>query len=697
MPLPRATLTITGALLVATGLSTLAATPSPASAPAPVDQVFERIDVDHVDGASFTVVGEVFPGEQNIVTSGYGALSAAGTPTGGGTVHVYRPGSTLADWTEIRLVEPDDGLVFPNQATIHDVDGDGDNDVITPYGYFFDTDPSRVGGPLERSGIAWWENAGVDGSGHPLPFERHDIITDQPWSYHSAIVADLDDDGIDDLLSTGEQGRSAANQADDAISLQFFAGLGDGAFATPTQIADVGGSIPVVYDVDGDGRLDIISSQYFDVGSGAQAEAATFVWLERGDDAVPGLGAGDFTPHTIATRLATPAGRGVGPGFQIRPVPNLHGDGEVAWVGTNHTNRCTLTSLPPEEVFELVPGPDPTEQWRLVTLSNPSVAAPACPADYPTVPIFPGEEITSRFGYGQAAPGVFGYGDVDGDGDVDLLVSGDGDRRLFWIEQVAAHEFVLHTLTAPGEEFGQSGGAVVADLDDDGNNELVFSSFDTDTVALWRRATVEDPLVTATTLSIAPRTPTVRPGRPVQVTLTLEGAAGGGTRGVTASLVTLSTGTRTELPPIDLTETTPGSYQGTLTLRPRSRQRLSIAYAGTELSPLHRDAPATTVRRLDVVSTVSRFGRATITTRRSRLAWTAKVAPAARRAVVLQTRVCKRGACTWRSQDRAITKASGMVRVVAKLPKGTSKWRLSVRQDSWGLAAVSGVRTVRRR
>jgi len=37
----------------------------------------------------------------------------------------------------------------------------------------------------------------------------------------------------------------------------------------------------------------------------------------------------------------------------------------------------------------------------------------------------------------QAAPGIFGVGDIDGDADKDILLSGDGDPHVYWLQQHA--------------------------------------------------------------------------------------------------------------------------------------------------------------------------------------------------------------------------------------------------------------------
>ncbi|HTW13652.1 MAG TPA: VCBS repeat-containing protein [Nocardioides sp.] len=576
-----------------TATTSASAAPAPATAPE-----FTRVNVDTgIQGASFTVVGEIFDGEQNLVTSGFGALGAGGLPVGGGTLQVYRPKANLADWRKVTVFDTTENVIFPNQPTLSDVDGDGDTDIIVPAGNFFES-----AGGVNRGSLTWWENTGPT-----TPFVRHNILTGQAWSYHGVQHVDFDGDGIRDIITVGEQGRVAGNLTDDDVQTQFLKGKADLTFEAPVSLGDVGGSLPVVHDVDGDGELDIITSQYFDVGSGAaDAGRATFLWLERGDDGVPGLSADDFTPHTIATLDDTPAGgRGVGQGFQIRPVPDFRAPGTVSWIGTNHTNRCVLPILASEQVLEFLPPADPTQQWTLNTLSTPATSTPDCTDDFRNnlLPIFPGEDITSRATYGQGAPGVFGYGDIDGDGDVDLAVSGDGDRRLFWIEQLADGKTLQHTLTAPGEEFGQAGGAVVADLNGDQVAELVFSSFDRNALAIWRRTPVVKVEVPTTvtntvkseTVRSALSVSTKRKGKAKRTTyaVRLDAATGGPARrvkvvfdparGKTKVLRTLTVRGKN------------GDFAGSFSWRAPRRGTLRFTYAGTTLSPTLRDTAARTV------------------------------------------------------------------------------------------------------
>ena len=373
------------------------------------------------------------------------------------------------------------------------------------------TRPGRAT-PLNRGSITWWENTGPASA-----FIRHDVLTEQPWAYHGVQFADLDGDTNKDIITVGEQGKSPSDPLDDLVEMQFLAGNGDGTFDAPVALSATGGSLPVVYDVNGDSRLDIVSSQYFGFPSGPDAAILpSFRWYEQtGVIGGGGLDATNFTEHTIATFAQTAYG------FQIIPVPDLHGDGKVGWVGSNHMSKAGPGGnfIPAfESVYEFTPGADKTQPWPVTTLSNP-----ADPAD----------RMAARSAAGSAAPGVIGYGDIDGDGDIDLAVSGDGDekvvgacvasntcaRRVFWIEQRATGAFLQHTLTGPTERFGQAGGAVVADLDGDGANELAFSSFERNTLAIWKRAGGGDPQAISSVTGFKTKTRVLKKPKTVRDTI----------------------------------------------------------------------------------------------------------------------------------------------------------------------------------
>lgn len=565
------------------------------------DPTFARIDVDTaIAGASFSTVGEVFAGEQNIVTSGYGELDENGRPIDHGTLQLYRPGASLTEWTKIQVFGPEAGLTFPNATTIDDVDGDGDNDIILASGYFFGTDPAFPDGQILSGAITWWENTGTE------DFVRHDVITGQGASYHGVQLADLDGDGINDLVSTAEEARAAGSQYDDSIETHFFKGNADHTFDAPVALADVGGSQPVVADVDEDGDLDIITSRYFDPMRDSDFATGTFpapsyLWLENTDtDGV--LTAEDVTVRTIATIGDT------GMGFQILPVPDFREPGKISWVGTNHVNRCTFAILLPalawpEQVIEFTPGDDITEPWTRTTLSDPDTPVEPCPADYGTnrdnYPVF-SDAITSRYGPGQGAPGVLGHGDLDGDGDVDLAVAGDGDRRLWWIESHADGSTELHQLTEEGEFFGQSGGAAVADLDGDGANEMVFSSFDEDTLAIWTRDGAIDLTTMVTTkLKATPKKSKVKAGKSATWKVVLRGAEDGPKRSVRVTF-TPKKGKTTKVGTVRVGPAGSAKQTGKLTWKPTNAGKLTFRYAGTSVTPLLSDTAAKTTVKVKI-------------------------------------------------------------------------------------------------
>ena len=270
---------------LATALSATALLAPVAQADPPVDPAvaasFTRTNVDpSITGAAFTVTGSVFGAEKNLVTSGFGTF-AMGTPTSAGTVQVYRPGGNVGVWNKVTVFGTGANIITPNQPTVADVDGDGDNDVLVPGGYFFDTyDPNPPPGDQSQSrgSLTWWENTGPS-----TAFVRHDIALAQPWAYHGIEFADLDGDGNKDILTVGEQGKSPSDPTDDLIQMELHAGNGDGTFDPPAIIATTGGSLPVVHDVNGDGRLDIVSAQYFGFAERPGCRGHAVVPLVRAD------------------------------------------------------------------------------------------------------------------------------------------------------------------------------------------------------------------------------------------------------------------------------------------------------------------------------------------------------------------------------------------------------------------------------
>jgi hypothetical protein len=506
----RRTRTVAVVALVAAS-ATIMAGCRPALSPREPSRVadFTINKVADQDYAGFTVTGDLL-GNKNleIVTTSLNITYNA--PINGvpqrpsivpGSMTLHQGSGT--NWTSTKVFDTDAGLVFPNEPTISDVDGDGRNDIIVPSGNFF---TRAANPPIGKGAMTWWKNNG-DGT-----FSRNDVATNVNGSYHVAIHVDFDGDGIKDIVTNYEDGGFPGFPFGPALpfglavpitKVQYFPGLGGGNFGPVVDLANGGGSLPSVVDMDLDGDFDVASAQYFGVkatptgqvppfapGCGPQGCTTdeSFVWFENlaGKNAGP-LDSADFTKHVIA--------RGLGESFELRPVDNIDGNGRYGAIGINHVNP-NVSGLPgvaavAPQVVRLTPGADIRQPWNVQRIDSGFTVDDVRP--------------------GQAAPGFSNDGDVDGDGDVDIVLSGDSDGTIYWLERKAGGGWAQRDLItefggaaqlaqlttpqpkypnqpalSPNSGYGQ-GSVSIADLNRDGRNEIVISSFNSATVEVISR------------------------------------------------------------------------------------------------------------------------------------------------------------------------------------------------------------------
>ncbi len=390
----------------------------PADARLPVDSRFQRYMVSNdLDGPAYVAVGDL-DGDQTpeIVVASLGVIAGSFQ----GSLTMYKRGATLGDWTPTTISSD---FKFANQPTIVDMDGDGDKDILLPVGFF-----ACKFLAIQCGAVHWFEQTA---SG----WTKHDIVTEQVEFYHSAVLADMNGDKLKDLVTVAEDFDPPSKGSSE---LQVFYATDDkGNFeSTPTVIGAGLGSFPRVHDIDDDGDLDIASAEFFHGDD-------SFAWYERTADG--------WQRHVIDADS--------GPSIQMTLVPNLYGDGKLRAVGTNHTN----TERDPPDAWESavlvfeIPD-DPTQPWIKTKVSEGIVSRK-------------GDLTMNRYD----APGIHGVGDIDGDGDIDIAVSGDGDQRVFWLEQTAPGQFETHVLEA---DLGQAGGQVITDLDGDGKPEIIVTGYE---------------------------------------------------------------------------------------------------------------------------------------------------------------------------------------------------------------------------
>jgi hypothetical protein len=306
-----------------------------------------------------------------------------------------------------------------NSLVVTDFDGDGDPDLF--WGDFFE------------AGLLYIENSGscarADLRDEPVPFPPDDPL--ETSGYNAPAFGDLDGDGDRDLL-VGVIGGAYNPLTTSADNLYFLENDGsDWSLRTRRFLRglDVGSeSVPALADLDGDGDLDLLLANRIDpeerntsvihrwenVGSSGDP-----VWREAGS--LPMRGAYQYAPA----------------------FGDLDGDGRPDLVlATWRDELAYYRNEGSGSGFVLA---DST----LVTLTRGSYAVPT-------------------------------LGDVDGDGDLDLLVGESSGTINFYRNEGTSSrpEFELVTDEFAGIDVGRRSSPELADLDGDGDLDLLVGSDD---------------------------------------------------------------------------------------------------------------------------------------------------------------------------------------------------------------------------
>lgn len=408
---------------------------------------YEKLVVkDPQQSAAFIAVDDLDGnGKQEIVLTTLIEQSPPGPPTSAsrGALRVFSiTGGAQGPWTEKTLIPTTDpqGYPFINAPQVFDVDEDGVKDLIVNTGFLTTLGGAQfwLKGPAftQRSNFAPQTTGGMT-----------------QFFWHEASQADLDGDGRKDIVTTSVQTQSATNPSGGsagsyALKTEWHRHLGNGVFEYRKIRDDAGGVFVKTRDIDADGDPDIVLTHFF-----GPPQKASVIWLEM---TVRPSAANNYNGTWVEHEID----RSIGLGYALE-FADMDGDGrdDLIVASHNHQDDTRLkdasgkTLYPPGLFYFTVPSdPRTAGVWQKHVIStNFKVTLAGSPAS-------------------QGVPGIFGVGDLNGDGRPDLAVPGDGNDQLYAFINRGGGQFDEESVDKGEKMFGM---ALIADVDGDGITEIV--------------------------------------------------------------------------------------------------------------------------------------------------------------------------------------------------------------------------------
>ncbi|MDT8303290.1 MAG: FG-GAP-like repeat-containing protein, partial [Sedimentisphaerales bacterium] len=301
--------------------------------------------------------------------------------------------------------------------------------------------------------------------GYVSLFGSQQVISTQADAANSVYACDLDGDGDSDILS--------ASTIDDKIA--WYENLGGGAFGSQQVISTQARFANSVYacDLDGDGDNDVLSASTFD---------DKVAWYEN-------LGGGIFGPQQILDDWLDYA-----PSVY---ASDLDGDGDNDVLSVSTYNDTIAW-------YENLGGGTFSSRQVVSTQSDGPTSVYACDmdgdGDNDVLAASRTLQVNDKIAwYENQGGGSFGSehvistqvddpyhvyaGDLDGDGDNDVISTSYNDDKIAWYENLGGGTFSGQQVIST-----QANGAwssYVCDLDGDGDNDVLSASSDDDTVAWY--------------------------------------------------------------------------------------------------------------------------------------------------------------------------------------------------------------------
>jgi hypothetical protein len=356
-----------------------------------------------------------------------------------------------------------------------DIDGDGDTDVLSA--------------SKNDNTVAWYEN---DGSADPNFTVR--TITTSAGGANGVYAADVDGDGDTDILSSAAIDSEIAWYENDGSSDPSF---------TPRTITISAASARDVHaaDVDGDGDVDVLS---------AANNSDTVEWYENDGAADPG-----FTTRVIPNGIDDAQSiytADVDGDNDTDILTASGGDDRIDWYENDGNADPIFTSRNiatgpnfPESVY--VADVDGDNDTDVLSASEFDNTINWYENDGSTDPGFTTREITSS---ALGAQSVYAA-DVDGDNNIDVLSASDEDNKVAWYENDGATDpsFTTRRFTPPSTADGAES-VSAADVDGDDDTDILSASSNDDKVVWYENDGSTPP-------SFTPRTVTASGGGPQSV------------------------------------------------------------------------------------------------------------------------------------------------------------------------------------
>ncbi|MCP4857295.1 MAG: DUF4347 domain-containing protein, partial [Fuerstiella sp.] len=371
-----------------------------------------------------------------------GALQALGSTTVTITAVNDAPNFDTASFTTHTITTGADGA---SSTVAMDIDGDGDPDVLSA--------------DQNIDQIAWYEN---DGSGS---FIATHVVSTNADAVISVTAADVDGDGDMDILSASFSDNKVAWYENDGAEN----------FTEHTITTGANGALVVTTaDVDGDGDMDVLSASQTD---------DTVTWYEND-------GSQNFSKHDISTgadKVKSITTADVDGDGDIDVLSASYNDDKIAWYENDGSEGFTEHVITTgANGAQSVTTADIDGDGDLDVLSASSLDDTVAWYENDGSQGFTQHLVTAGAVYSEGARSVT-TADMDGDGDLDVLLAAYIDFSIVWYENDGSETFTEHLVTSDAD---QAKWITTGDMDGDGDLDILSASFSDDTIAWYENTAV---------------------------------------------------------------------------------------------------------------------------------------------------------------------------------------------------------------